>query len=569
VWDGIIAPFQAIATIFELPTMLQNFLSSLGIRLCELVESIRCFTADLAGRVFGGIDDILRGLGELLENPSRIIELIRCAIEGALSAASSLGASLADQMMEVFESADDAIGEMLGRITGSILVQAVITYFTAGAGAAVGIIRQISSALGAVGRALGAVVRTLSQLFGRLVGFLRGLASRFASAAASGARSVLGRLGGFFRRVAGWFGRLLRRMFRGVRRRLMLTPAERAMWIAFGARVRTSLLGHPQGITRGRLRTTYRGILASHRQVAKWPAYITKHGPNWRLWVRRVKSIRPRVVGHVLLDRNTRWRQGKKAVKAAIRRLKRGPGNIDAGMINAALARIRSSFRYSQLTARFVESRNEFQIDGAMSPNGSVMKTPPKRPTQNSTPTGTPSRAWSMSTLVERNATRSSPSGSPPHWDAVERIKTRSGRTALYIRGHILSGFFWHGNSSNLTPISREANGLMASGAETPVKRTLPVIARASGRQPIYNYAVRMSGTAGGPTRRRKFLNAAGNLVCTPVRAERSLYRTINITITKKLYDASAKRWSRAVPGPTPGAIANVPPFRAGHNEPC
>lgn len=569
VWDGIIAPFQAIAAIFELPTLLQNFLSSLGLRLCELIESIRCFGAELAGRVFGGIDDILRGLGELLENPSRIIELIRCAIEGALAGAHSLGGSLANQMMEIFESADDAIGEMLGKITGSVLVQAVITYFTAGAGAAVGIIRQISSALGAVGRALGAVVRTLSQLFGRLVGFLRGLASRFASAAASGARSVLGRLGGFFRRVAGWFGRLLRRIFRGVRRRLMLTPAERAMWTAFRSRVSGSLLGHPQGITKGHLRTTYRGILASHRQVAKWPAFITKHGPYWRLWVRRVKSIRPRRVGHVLLDRVNRWKQGKKAVKAAIRRLKARPGNIDAGMINSALARVRRRFHYTRLTARFLDSRNEFEIDGAMSPDGPVMKTPPKRPTQNSDPTGTASRAWSMKTLVKRSATRSSPSGSPPHWAAVEKIKTRSGRSALYIRGHILSGFFWHGHAENLTPISRDANALMATGAETPVRRTLPRIARASGRQPIYSYGVRLSGTAGAPTLRRKVRNNAGRVVCTPVRAERSLYRTINFTITKKLYDANAKKWSRAVPGPNPGAITNVPPFKTGNKEPC
>src|SRR5262249_47644170 len=81
VWEGIISPFQAIATIFDLPDMIQNFLTNLGIRLCDLIESIRCFLATLAGKVFGKFDDLLRGLQEILENPSKILEMIHCAIE--------------------------------------------------------------------------------------------------------------------------------------------------------------------------------------------------------------------------------------------------------------------------------------------------------------------------------------------------------------------------------------------------------------------------------------------------------------------------------------------------------
>jgi phage-related protein len=573
VWDGITAPFQAIATVFDLPDMIQNFLSNLGIRLCDLVESIRCFAANLASRVFGSLDKILAGLAEILENPRRILELIKCAIEGALSAAASLGASIADQMMAVFESPDEEIGERLGHITGNMLVQAVITYFTAGAGAAVGVIREISSALGAVGRAIGQVVKTLTQLLGKLVGFLRGLASRFASAVARGARSVLGKLGGWFKKVAAWFRKLLGRLFRFLKKRFMLTAEERALWFEFKGEVQAALLPHQEaGITRSALRGIYRPILRSHKKVAKWPAFFTKHGPKWRLWVRRVKSLRPRVVGHAMLDRDSRWKQGKKAVKKAVKRLKRMPGNIDAGMIDAALIPTKIKYLYRDLSARFLPSRNEFEIDGAMSPGLKVIKTPPKRPTQNSPRMVlTASKHLKINELVKKSAFRSAATGTPPLWRQVEKIKTRGGSTSLYRKGHLISGHFTSGDSANLTPITFSANALMASGAESPVRRALPVLARSSGRQPIFSYEVNATGTGGGVSPNRKF-KELGVWKCKPVAAEKQLVRNVHITVTKKAYNPSSHKWDRVVPGQSPPTIPNVGGavgYPRGWKEPC
>jgi phage-related protein len=372
VWEGIIAPFQAIATIFELPTMLQNFLSNLGIRLCELIESIRCFAANLVGQVFGSLDQVLAGLGQILENPARILELIRCAIEGALAGAASLGATIAEQMMEVFEGAEEAIGETLGRIAGNALVQAVITYFTAGAGAAVGVIQQISRVLGAVGRAISAAVRMLTQLLGRLVGFLRALASRFASAVASGARGVLGRLGGFFRRVAAWFRRLLARMFRFLRRKFGLSPQQRAQWIAFRGAVRGMLAGHAArgGVARGVLRGDFRSLLRNFRAVAKWPAFITRRRARYRLWARRVKGIRPRHLGNVLIDRRTRWRLGSRDVKKRIRKVTGRDTN--QSRLDAILLPLRAKWEFNALYARRDAAERDWDIMGAMSPDDKI-----------------------------------------------------------------------------------------------------------------------------------------------------------------------------------------------------
>jgi phage-related protein len=371
VWDGITSPFYAIAAIFDLPEQIRNFLANLGIRLCDLIESIRCFAANLAGQVFGGLDSILGGLSELLEDPGKILDLIKCAIEGALAGARSLGASLAGHMMSFFEGPDEAIGEALGRLTGSTLVQAVITYFTAGAGAGLGIVQKISQALGTVGRALGQVVRFLTQQMGKLVGFLKGFASKFASSAARGARSVLGKLGGFFRKVAGWFGRLMRKIFKGLRRRFGLTPAQRRQWSAFKGAVRNMLRAHREtGVSRRQLAHEYRGVLNGYRPVAKWPSFITRRRARWKVWVRKVKSLRPTSLGNVLIDRDTRWRKGAKDVRKRMRRVK-GRDTTEA-RLNDILRPIKRKWEFKKLYANPDRAEHDFNIMGHMSPDQQI-----------------------------------------------------------------------------------------------------------------------------------------------------------------------------------------------------
>jgi phage-related protein len=568
-WAEITGPFQALATLFELPSLIQNFLSSLGIRLCELIEKIRCFAANLAGQVFGTLDEVLSGLGELFGDPSKVIDLIRCAIEGALAGAASLGASIADRLMQVFESADDAIGEGLGRITASALVQAAMTYFTAGVGNTVSIVGRIGNALRTVGRAVNQVLGMLRGLLGRLFTAVRGLASRLARGAASGGRSVLGRLGGFIRRVGAWFGRLFARIGRGLRRRFGLSARERIMWGEFRGRVTAALSGHPEGMTRANLRRTYGGIVGSHRPVAKWPSFITKHGPKWRVWVRKVKTLRPRIVGRVLLDRVTRWKQGKKAVKAAIRKLKRRPGNIDDDMIDGVLGRIRERYKYDVLDASFQEQRNRFVVDGHMSPGRIVAVTGPKRPTHNVVASNSPSRSIRIYPLVAKHS-RTSPSGSPPHWAEVVKIKTARG-TSLYRRGHLASGHFAGGGAENLTPITFAANSTMAARAETPVKKALPSRAKSDSPKPIFDYRVRAHGRPSGLPPRR-LIEEGDDEKCTRVSAERRLFSTISISISAYGYNKSSKKWDRAVSlpaGASPGDVANVPPWPTGRGEPC
>jgi phage-related protein len=552
VWEGIIAPFQAIAAIFDLPEMIKGFVSRLGIRMCELIESIRCFAVNAFSRVIGTLDDVLRALGEILQDPGKILDLIRCAIEGALAAAHRIGASIADQMMALFESAEEAIGEQLGRLVGNALLQAVITYFTAGAGAAIGVVQKITSVLGSVGRALGAAMRLLTQLFGRLVAFLRGLAARLGRAVASGARSVLGRLGGFFRRVAAWFRKLVGRMTRGLRRRLALSPQERTVWLEFRVRLKSALAAHPAGIARGELRRLYRGILASHRLAAKWPAFITKHGPEWRLWVRRVKSLRPRKVGTVLLDPSTRLRAALKEVKRTMKRLKRRPGILGLREVQSALPHIRHPYRLKSLTAEFDEIAGKFDFRGAANPVGS-WRMHPERPPKNEHKILVPQRAVTVDPLV-----RAGPYDPPvefPAWNEISKIKAPpSGTSSLYVRGHLAHGRFAPGSMGNLAPITRRANARMRNEVEGDVIRKLR-----GKKKPVFKYEVMTEA----PRPRALRLRRIGKKSVT-VPEEKRLVKSIKVRFTEYGFDGQA--WKKARTTETKD-IENVPGYPAGYGE--
>ncbi|WP_320039947.1 DUF4157 domain-containing protein [uncultured Desulfobacter sp.] len=216
-WDGIVGPFVAIRDLFQLPGMIRNFLRSLGLRLCDFIRVIRCFMATLTSRAAGALDELMEAAGDLLDNPERIVTMIRCAIQTVLSTVGQIGASIANRMMALFEGPEDSIGQSLGRLVGSSLLDVVLAYFTAGGSAALTVIRQIAGFLRTVGRNIMRVVRMVARLIPRFLGFIRRLGGMFRRAG-SRAGGLLGRIGGFFRRIARWFGRLMRRVGRRFRR---------------------------------------------------------------------------------------------------------------------------------------------------------------------------------------------------------------------------------------------------------------------------------------------------------------------------------------------------------------
>src|SRR6185436_8597241 len=104
-------------------------------------------------------------------------------------------------------------------------------------------------------RAINTVIKTLSQLLGKLVTFVKGLASKLAGAVVKGAKSILGKLGGFFKKVARWFSKLFGKLFNKLRKWFGRTAAQEARWIEFKKAVSVMLARHDkQGVTRPALK---------------------------------------------------------------------------------------------------------------------------------------------------------------------------------------------------------------------------------------------------------------------------------------------------------------------------
>ncbi len=473
-WNTIAGPFQAIAAVFELPGQIREFLGNLGISFCELINQIRCFAGQLVGQVFGSVDSVIDAIREFLSDPARILSLIQCAFQALSSGASKLGSQLAKHMIKVFQGPDEEIGNQLGQVTAQVLIQVGLAIFTAGAGNAVvtgtGIISRIANVLRTVGRAIRGMMRMLRGLLGRLVRFLRGIASRFGQSVARGGRSVLGRLGGFFRRFTRWLARIGRRMFRGIRRRFRLSAGQRMRWRLFNQAVSNMFRSHPRGVRKATLRREYAAVRARFRDVAKWPAFITKQGPSFRVWARRVKSFRPRRAGSlvkrdVLMDARSREIAGARAVRREVRQLKRRETYISTREVTSAINPIDREYELETLRTRPVNAEQSFDVTIQATRDETI---PQKWPRRNEIVRHTAGRSAIAVIMEAKRMTSAS-----PYSDNVYNIKQhRRGNVrsttgnSLYIRGHIIHGSFAHGGASNLTPLTRIANSRMRRTGE-------------------------------------------------------------------------------------------------------
>lgn len=578
-WDGITGPFQAIIAIFELPGMIREFLSSLGLRLCELMAAIRCFASSITERAIGTFSMLMEAAGDLLSNPSRIIELIRCGIESALDAVGSIGASIADQMTELFEGPDEKIGDLLGRLTGSFLVDAVLAFFTAGASTATSVIRQVAGVLRTVGRNMMRVLRIVGRLVPKFLKFIKKIGGIFRRAG-SGAGSALGRIGRFFRRIASWFKKLLSRVGRRFRRRRgrgrnRSRRNDRRVWGRFRRAVRSALRPHRErGVRRERLRSLFRSTRSRFPTVVRASVRpIRRDEAIWELFARRRGRPLAQRVGRVLMDRDTRWEEGQKVIQRLIRRVKRRPGNIDAGDIESAMRRqrVRRKFRYRDLSIRFDDERNIFTVRGSMSNRGRVGEFAPELPNPNNFKTLSDGAA--VDDLAYKRGSRSPASGTPEYWDQISRIRSRRNSTR-YIKGHLVAGWFADGIDENLTPITRNSNAEMASKMETPLKNAVPnrrnlrrkltklATQGRLGELKVYRLEVRMKGEAGRTPPMRKVRGRRGQT--ERIHDEKRLAKKIEMKLIRKKYVNKKWRNSRDaldIPriGKNPYPATNVP----------
>jgi hypothetical protein len=559
IWEELTSPFRALAAIFDLPEKITKFLNDLGTSFCEIVEKIRCFIATLVASAFGKLDDLLATLQEYLENPQKIVDLLTCAAEGALSAVESLGSTIADEMINIFKESDEKLGERLGKFTGSIIVQAVISFFTAGAGAGASIAAKIADALGAVGKAAAQVFKFITTQLSKLIKFVKNFVAKIGSAIVKGAKSLFGKMKGFFGKIFAWFKKVFGKLFAKLKKKFMLTAEERILWDEFLVALRAEVATHPTGITRRELRAIFKRHLQRAKKVAKWPAFITKHGPHWRLWVRRVKSIIPRVRAHATLDPATRLKQAMKAVKSDVKTMKALPGNLSSARLDASFLGTRVKYALTSLKSEFVPDKDQFQITGTANPVAK-WRTSPKRPSDNDVRVEAASRHVVAYSLSTNRLTKTGASGSPPHWSAVQPIRSHQGGTSLYVKGHLVSGFWGPGAPAYTTPITRKANGKMEKLETLIWTRLLPF----KRNKPVYKYDAEATGSAGNANLRTRYVGGPGAGATIP--EERQLANKVIVRLTTYHYNG-VDQWDRV--GRTKEfKFKNVPPFQRGEHEP-
>lgn len=560
IWDELIAPFKAIAAIFDLPAKIEKFLNDMGTSFCEIVEKIRCFLATLAAEAFGKLDDLLATLQEYMEKPEKIIDLLKCAAEGMLSAVESLGETIADEMIKIFKESYAKLGERLGKFTGGIIVQAVISYFTAGAGAGASIIAKVADALGAVGKAMAQVLKFITQQLGKLIKFVKNIIARIGKAIVKGAKAVFGKMKKFFGKVFAWFKKVFGKLFAKLKKKFMLTPEERGAWFKFKEGLIVEVKTHPLGITRKDLRAIFKRHLQGAKKVARWPSFITKHGPHWRLWVRKVKSIKPRIVAEAVLDPKTRLHEALSAVKDEVKLVKKMPGGITSAKVKAKLPHIEHKFKLASLTEEFDQETDRYKIVGKINPE-EKWQTDANRPKDNDVDVVAASSHVVARTLSYNKKLRSDATGSPTHWDEVSRIWSKRGRSTLYIRGHLVSGFWGDGGPSHTTPITRSANAKMAT-LEKRIRRELKA-SIVSKTRPVYEYDVKAVGTGGTPLRQRR---VDKKLPKVDVPAEGLLAEKIVVNVTRLHYDDKKGTWSIRK-NTTPEEFKNVPGYPPGYKD--
>ncbi|MFL5238331.1 MAG: DUF4157 domain-containing protein [Rhizomicrobium sp.] len=398
-WDAIIGPFKGIADLFHLPELIRNFAHAMGEQFQNLVAQARRIINWVNERAGDTLQSLINSARDLLDHPARIIEMIKKAIEAALGAVQSLGASLAGQMMAIFEQPDEQIGEQLGNITGSTLASAVLSYFTAGAAGGASLIGRVAGVLSRIGKFLRPIIQGVLRYMPRVVSIVKKIANLFARAK-SAASKFLGKIINFFKRIIGALKRALgkvKRFVKGVvakvkkgyrrlraRIRLAMRKLGKRFWNSrlgkwlkkkFGKQlhawhefikyVRRHVVAYRNtGVTKSQLKE----ILDAGKSQFKAGVLFTvihRSGPKWGIKALPKAPAFP-FSAKILMDPASRLKQAKGAIKRAVNRLP--DESMSSALISEALLPIRMKYHFSQLDVVWNQAQEEWDIEGAMSP---------------------------------------------------------------------------------------------------------------------------------------------------------------------------------------------------------
>ena len=214
-WDGISGPFVLLWDIAEL---IGGIVSWLGRALAtitdpavdigrRLLEGIRSAWESIKSNIVPAVQAFLSGPPD----PMRIINFIRDLLNSVVQAAGTAGGRVFDALIDFLNLGDRELGHALGRFSGNILFEVLLTILTAGGYAAKPIIQRVARWItGFVGK-IAKFASELMRSFPRIVSAIESVGAFARSNPAmqrivAAVKGLLSRLAGFFRSMYGLGG---------------------------------------------------------------------------------------------------------------------------------------------------------------------------------------------------------------------------------------------------------------------------------------------------------------------------------------------------------------------------
>ena len=379
IWEGIIGPIMMITDLFELPTLIRNFVNALSERFSEIVEEAKELLKSIVGKAMGTVDSVIQSAKDLLSDPMRLISIIKGAIDAALGAVQEVGAKFAEWVMSSLEQPDEKIGETLGNFTGQVLVEVVLTIVTAGGAAAGTAVKSVAKVLRTVAKNFMKVIRGILKIMPKVIKFVKKIGKLFRKAK-SGASKMFKKIEDFINKVINWFKNALKKMkggkgkAKGPKRKPKPKKKKKKKgdddpsWIRIKSAIGRAVAPYERkGATMAQLNKALTGVKSRYvKSRIKVSSDGLATSPKWEVKARHPKLKIRREAADVFKDKNTRWRLGKAAVKKRLLRLKDRQRNVMS--LNKILSKFKLKYGYTMLRAVEDKKENDFNIMASMSP---------------------------------------------------------------------------------------------------------------------------------------------------------------------------------------------------------
>ncbi|MEZ6242089.1 MAG: DUF4157 domain-containing protein [Phycisphaerales bacterium] len=591
-WDGVIMTLVGIGqALIEVPRAIWDLIQKIKALILD-VDAIAAMYEDAKGLIqkvvdfFRNPDAINQVIDFIRKSPEALYAMLAEGMRMAVNWAYKAGGAAAGALFRfIMNNSAFKIGLAVGTVVGQLTLEILLLVFTGGAVNAVKWGAQGAKLMAKAAKLL----RTAKKMAGGLI--MKGLRMivRIFRAGLKAAKRLSRPLRGVFQRLERLFNRFMawiRRAFGGKvsrvrqrwrrwrrrRRRDRDDPADRARWLAFKAELRARLMkGGPRGLKKREARSILRST-ARERQfrtvVSRFVGGVDQEKGYYEVTAKR-KGHAQWVRVKVLIEHHERWKLAKRKIKRAIN-LVRAPQTV--ARFESAIRSFKTGWGFTQgPSVRFDEPENDFEVHGAMSPGATIASKRASRPRTRLT-----HRQGYMHVYGAKNGLRggSPPSVSPPYWDDVQPIKTISGLTTLYIRGHLLNHNIGGSGArrDNLTPITRSANAGMRSSVEKHAvewvkkgKHGGRTYAKGGG---VIRYEVTAVGLGGSrpPSPVRCTRQGSGARVRGPIDAERKLAKSISMNLDLLDFNEKTGKWDLGR-YTIRESQTNVPPYPAGYHD--